>query len=62
MRKINVIIALVMVLTFLSACQNDHDKAFMERMGMESDQYTSIVIVLDYACHTCKDRFYKIGT
>jgi outer membrane lipoprotein-sorting protein len=59
MRKINIILALVMVLTFLSACQTDQGKAYMERMGMESDQYDSFVIVLDYGCHPCKDRFYK---
>jgi len=59
MRKINIILALVMVLTFLSACQNDQGKAYMERMGMERDQFTSFVIVLDHGCHTCKDQFYE---
>mgnify|MGYP001628021325 CR=1 FL=1 len=59
MRKINIILALVMVLTFLSACQTDQGKAYMERLGMESDQFTSFVIVLDYGCHACKDRFYE---
>ena len=49
----------MMVLTFLSACQNDQGKAYMKRMGMERDQFTSFVIVLDYGCHTCKDRFYE---
>jgi len=49
----------VMLLSLLSSCQNDKSKTYMESMGMEREKYTSFVIVLDYGCHTCKDRFYE---
>jgi|GEM_PF-3150976 len=49
----------ILLTVFLSGCQNGQGKAYMERMGMERDQFTSFVIVLDYGCHTCKDRFYE---
>jgi len=59
MIKSRVYFIFILVTVFLSGCQNDQGKAYMERMGMESDQYTSFAIVLDYGCHTCKDRFYE---
>lgn len=53
------IFVFVMVAALLSSCRHDQGKRYMERMGMESDQYTSFVIALDYGCHICKDRFYE---
>jgi hypothetical protein len=48
----------VIIIAFLSSCEDDRGGVYMERMGMEREKFNSFVIVLDYGCHTCKDQFY----
>ena len=50
----------VTVTICLVSCRENNAEIYLKRLGIEANErYSQYVIVLDYGCHTCKDRFYE---